>query len=68
VSRPICVECLREMRCAKNGVSVNGEVKHHHRSGDLYQCPVCQKKVIIGLSEGYESEMQANYTIIEGSQ
>jgi len=65
MSRPICVSCKVEMRCKKNGVTVAGEIKHYHRSGDMYNCPECGHEIIIGLNKGYNSNMPADIYIEE---
>jgi hypothetical protein len=51
VSLPICVECELEMRCAKNGCTVEEMAdfgSYRLVSGDLYECPNCNVSVVVG--------------------
>lgn len=46
---PVCVECLVEMRCAKNEQAVMMDGTSIY-SGDRYKCPGCGNGVIVGFS------------------
>ena len=62
---PICVLCVTEMVCAKNGISVApAHAPHHTRRGDKYRCPECGVEVIMGLSrQAYEEEKEADLLV-----
>lgn len=60
----VCAECLVEMKCHKNSVTVSRNNNHHWvRSGDMHICPKCGKKVITGFGVAYNSETAAEVVI-----
>jgi hypothetical protein len=63
---PICANCEIEMRCLKNGITVAGStVPSHVRSGDMFHCPKCENRVVVGLGAAFKSEMPADIYIEE---
>ena len=64
----ICPGCHTEMRCLKNGVIATWHNTHRY-AGDLYECPICNSKVLVTnpkpyssdtpIEEGYELIMEA---------
>ncbi|MHA2022799.1 MAG: hypothetical protein ACTSWQ_03970 [Candidatus Thorarchaeota archaeon] len=59
--QPICAKCEIPMRCLKNGITVAGKaVPHHVRSGDMFHCPTCENKVVVGLGEAFTSKKPAD--------
>jgi len=56
--RATCVNCHVELRCAKNSVPVihfnNNDINQGVdalRYGDVWQCPKCETRIIIGLGD-----------------
>jgi hypothetical protein len=53
---PVCVSCKREMYCAKNEVKVRDKVEKGApsivREGDLFECDLCHRQIIIGFGRG----------------
>ena len=50
--KPYCVECEVRMRCERNGVVIPYGDDHVQR-GDLYKCPICGTRIIVGFGEPY---------------
>jgi hypothetical protein len=42
-----CAECLKEMKCARNGAQVGWAGGHHVYRGDRYECDICNANVIV---------------------
>lgn len=60
---PVCVKCCLFMRCRKNGFLVRdpeaGGFSSTYWSGDLWQCPECDYKVVTGFGEQfYEKDLE----------
>lgn len=53
--RPVCVDCNVEMHCKRNGAIVRANFQHYY-SGDMYRCPVCNKRIIAGFGGSFHSE------------
>lgn len=53
---PICADCMKEMRCAKNEVTVrDADVDGFpatYWNGDRYECRECGAGVIVGFGKG----------------
>lgn len=58
---PICFECGLSMRCHRNGqpvlVTSDREKKHPYKfyMADVYKCPDCGVRVVVGFSKPTES-------------
>ena len=50
--RPYCVECEKRMVCKKNGVKIP-YCEGMEQSGDMYECPICGAKIVMGFGEPY---------------
>jgi len=56
---PVCVKCQVEMICNKIGVSVAPEHNPSHQyNGDLYRCPICDSRVVIGFGAANTSDSE----------
>jgi hypothetical protein len=73
--RPTCANCNRELKCLKNNVPVvhytdNDVAKGIDavRLGDMWGCPACGCKVIIGMGEQMESEDMSMYQLHQFEQ
>lgn len=51
----ICVKCLTNLRCEKNGVLVARD-PHHVQRADLYKCPECGFEIITGAGDALNWE------------
>lgn len=51
----ICVKCLTDMRCEKNGVLVARD-PHHVQNADLYKCPECAFELLTGAGNAHNWE------------
>jgi hypothetical protein len=53
--KPVCVECQIEMKMMKSGVYVGEMFRGYHIykiwSADLWECPMCHKKVTNGYGQ-----------------
>ena len=61
--RPVCVKCCMEMRCEKNEVRVSGANKRWQSSGDMFNCPVCNTKIVVHFGVPFDSVMDPNITL-----
>jgi DNA-directed RNA polymerase subunit RPC12/RpoP len=55
--KPICVPCAREMSIEKNGfrVGILKSCGHYHQTinGDLWECPNCGARIVVGFGSPY---------------
>lgn len=63
----VCVQCNKEMICFKTGAKVletfNAGVPYQLWDADVFECPICKCKVVVGfgrnpLSEHWHSDFQ----------
>jgi hypothetical protein len=67
--RPVCVPCKAEYWCIKNEATVEqtaGGRPYKLWSGDLWQCPGCDHKLVIGfasrpLAESHQTDLYESY-------
>lgn len=64
---PICVNCKITMKCEKNDVLIADDIANGatgrfdpfpatYWSGDMFSCPECGNKVIVGLGKSFKSD------------
>lgn len=56
--KPVCVECLVEMKPEKNGVYIELRTPQPYQiwSGDMWKCPNCKRKVVSGYGRAPVAE------------
>jgi len=64
--RPICVSCQTSMRAHKNGVKIKYS-ECEAQNGDLYRCPNCGNKVIVGFGMKYVDHSPEKYDYIRNT-
>ena len=59
--RPICAACCIEYRCIKNEALVrdpeDGPAPSTYWSGDMFKCPGCGNRIIVGFGQPMDSNL-----------
>ena len=62
---PVCMNCLVEMRCTKNGrtVSPNSDILKYQYSGDEFTCKICGSSIVTNFGSSFDSNGSADIVL-----